>query len=247
MRIPSADETPAPLHEILLESDDLTGFLDEFTAAMAARLTELSTDGGQVRCAVTLAREKKPITVAVSDETTRVLEEVQNRFADGPCLTAMRERRPVRSGDLRTETRWPDYSTVALLETDVRCVLGVPFELADEATAALNIYAECPYVFDDAAIESIQHDVVLASQALRLAVRLARQTDVAMDLGAAMESRTVINLAVGIVMAQNRCTQQEAFQILRAASNHRNLKLRDVAADLVSAVGGGPATTHFTT
>lgn len=240
------NESTAQFHMVLLASDDLTAFLDEFAATMADRLTALSGAGEEVKCAVTLAREKKPVTVAVSDESTRALEEVQNRFDDGPCLTAMREQRPVRSGDLRTETRWPGYSAVADSETGVRCVLGVPFDLGDEARAALNIYSDHPYAFSEADVESIRHDVVLASQVLRVAVRLARQSGAAADLEAALESRTVINLAVGIVMAQNRCSQEEAFQILRSASNHRNLKLRTVAADLVATVGAGPVSTHFT-
>jgi AmiR/NasT family two-component response regulator len=46
-------------------------------------------------------------------------------------------------------------------------------------------------------------------------------------------------------MGQNRCTQEQAFDILRSASSHRNVKLRDLAAELVATVGQGPAATHF--
>lgn len=242
----SAEQATARLHEALLSSEDLTAYLDQFAATMADRLTGRLSGGGRARCAVTLARGTRAVTVAVSDESTRALEEVQNRFDDGPCLTAMRQHRAVRSGDLRTETRWPAYSAVAGAQTDVLCVLGVPFDMADEAAAALNIYSDQAYAFDEADLESIRQDMALASQALRVAVRLARQADTAADLGAAMESRTVINLATGIIMGQNRCPQEEAFQILRSASNHRNLKLRDVAADLVAAVSAGPVDTRFT-
>lgn len=65
------------------------------------------------------------------------------------------------------------------------------------------------------------------------------------DLGAAMESRTTIDLAAGIIMGQNRCPQNEAMAILAKASSGRNKKLRDVAARLVSSFDGAPATTHF--
>ncbi|ALU39680.1 hypothetical protein AS188_07860 [Kocuria flava] len=80
---------------------------------------------------------------------------------------------------------------------------------------------------------------------MRLAVRLARHHDTEADLQAAMASRTTIDLAVGIVMGQNRCTQEKTFEILRAASSHRNVKLRELVADLVAQVGKGPASTHF--
>jgi hypothetical protein len=39
-------------------------------------------------------------------------------------------------------------------------------------------------------------------------------------------------------MGQNRCSADAAFGILRSASQHRNIKLRDVAGDIVRAVSG---------
>jgi AmiR/NasT family two-component response regulator len=56
------------------------------------------------------------------------------------------------------------------------------------------------------------------------------------NLKAALESRTTIDLAVGIIMGQNRCSQEAAFKILKNASRTRNVKLRDVAATIVAAV-----------
>ncbi|WP_424991742.1 ANTAR domain-containing protein [Nesterenkonia salmonea] len=41
-----------------------------------------------------------------------------------------------------------------------------------------------------------------------------------------MESRTTIDLAAGIIIGQNRCSQEEAIAILKKASNHRNLTNR---------------------
>ena len=57
-------------------------------------------------------------------------------------------------------------------------------------------------------------------------------------MAAAMESRAVIDMAVGVVMAQNRCTPEEAFAFLRSASNSRNTKLREVAASVVASIAG---------
>jgi AmiR/NasT family two-component response regulator len=58
-----------------------------------------------------------------------------------------------------------------------------------------------------------------------------------------MGSRRVIDQAIGIVMAQNRCTADEAFGVLKRASQHRNTKLRQVAADVVTSVSGEPPTS----
>lgn len=65
------------------------------------------------------------------------------------------------------------------------------------------------------------------------------------DLKAALASRTDIDLAVGIIMGQRRCSQDEAVEVLRLQSNRRNVKMRDLAAELVRQVGSGPASTHF--
>jgi AmiR/NasT family two-component response regulator len=52
-------------------------------------------------------------------------------------------------------------------------------------------------------------------------------------------------MAVGIIMAQNRCSQHDAFEILKTASSTRNSKLHDVAASVVNSLGQGPARTHY--
>lgn len=93
----------------------------------------------------------------------------------------------------------------------------------------------------------VQAHVGQTSKAFRLAVLVAERTQRANDLSHALKSRTTIDLAVGMLMGQNRCTQAEAFEILKSASSTRNIKLRDLAVQLVSSSGGGGARTHFET
>ena len=235
-------ETPmGHLQELLLDSEDLTGFLDDFTATMAQAL---STDTNEVWCAVTLLRPKRSTTVAASSPQAEALDEIQYHYGDGPCLTAAREHQVAYVRDTRTDPRWPAYGQAAA-EAGILSALGVPFELKGEARAGLNVYADTPNAYDQATLEVVQRQVATASTILRLAVRLARHHDTESDLKAAMASRTTIDLAVGIIMGQNRCTQNKAFEILRAASSHRNIKLRELAADLVATVGKAPVTSHF--
>ena len=85
----------------------------------------------------------------------------------------------------------------------------------------------------------------MAGRALRLAVRIATVQSRAEDLQAAMEHRTAIDLACGVVMAQNRCSQDEAMAILTRVSSNRNQKLRDVAADVLRNLSGEEVRTHF--
>jgi AmiR/NasT family two-component response regulator len=60
-----------------------------------------------------------------------------------------------------------------------------------------------------------------------------------------MENRTVIDLAIGVIMGQNRCSPEDAFEILKRASNSRNRKLADVARSVVASVTSSAVETKF--
>lgn len=227
--------------DLLLDTGDITDFLGEFARTMAEALGD-GTDG--VWCAVTVLRRNKPATVTASDDRATLLDELQYSFRDGPCLTAIREHAVVHVEDTRTDDRWPLYLRAAAAQ-GVGTVLGVPFELDGEARAGLNLYAGRARALDAGAVEVVVREMVRASKSLRLALRLASHREVARDLAAAMSSRTAIDLAVGILMGRHRCTQHEAFELLRTASNHRNQPVREIAAQLVVEVNGGPAETEF--
>ena len=79
-----------------------------------------------------------------------------------------------------------------------------------------------------------------ASGALALALRLSSYAALTDQLRSSLASRTVIDQALGVIMAQERCTHSRAFAILRAASQNRNVKLRDIAAAVVMGVSGEP-------
>ncbi|MFP3675282.1 ANTAR domain-containing protein, partial [Bacillus sp. SIMBA_031] len=83
--------------------------------------------------------------------------------------------------------------------------------------------------FDQGAVQRANDYVDQASNGLRLAIKLAQHSETAANLRAAMESRTVIDVATGIIIAQNRCTQVEAMELIKKASSNRNIKLRAVA------------------
>ncbi|GAA2119350.1 GAF and ANTAR domain-containing protein [Kocuria atrinae] len=229
------------LQQLLLDSEDISEFLNVFTRNLARAV---STGGNEVHCSVTLLRPKRVTPMASSDSLLEILDELQHHQGDGPCLTAARDNKVVYVPDTRTDSRWPEYGKAAA-DLGILSILGVPMELESGAAAGLDVYANQPRAFDSATVEMIEQEVVAASSALQLALRLESQRDVEKDLTAAINSRTVINLAVGIVMGQNRCSQGEALDILTAASNHRNIKLRELAVELVERIGDGPGRTHF--
>lgn len=229
------------IHSLVLEESDLADFLDELARHAAASFRH---DGAEILSGITLLRGRKAATVASSSERARCLDEIQYGFGDGPCLTAAREHGLVFVADVAADHRWPDF-TDALEREGIRSILAVPFELGTDGQAALNLYSTTADCFDPATTAHVQAHVAQWSKALRMGLRFAHYVESAADLRAALESRTTIDIAVGVIMAENRCGQQEAFEFLRAASSGRNSKLRDIASEVVTALGQPKPTTHF--
>lgn len=236
------NDTAALLQDMVLDSADAHEFLDGLVRVAADRLSKASAS--DVFCAVTLLRPRQNVTVASSSDYARKMDEIQYNFDDGPCLRAARQGDLVHVRDFRTETRFPEYRA-AVAEHGILSALGVPIPLEGDANAGLNVYCVDADAFDDAAVEAAEFFALEAARALRFAVRIAHFADQRDHLLEAMESRTTIDLAAGIIMDQNKCSQDEAISILKAASNARNLKLRDLATTMVQSIGNQPPRTHF--
>jgi GAF domain-containing protein len=229
------------LNEMVLASSDVEEFLHELAAVSARSLSE---PGDEVLCGITLLRHRKAATVASSSPEAQAMDEIQYDFGDGPCMTASREQVTVHITDVEHYERWPQYLRTVRSQ-GVRSILAIPFPLEGETRAALNLYSHRPRRFEGRVLALAEDFVSQTSMALRLAVRFAHYSDAAANLKATLETRTVIDVAVGVIMAQNRCSQEEAFALLKAASSTRNIKLRTVATTIVESLGQGPAKTHY--
>lgn len=236
------DAVVEQLHSIVVDSRDVNEFLHEFCDYSARAISE--SMALPVVCAVTLSRRHGSATAAWSDPRARVMDEIQHSYGDGPCLHAMNTGTTVLVPDTRYDTRWPEYCR-AIAELGQLSVLAVPLALDDDSKAALNIFAPDVNAFGSIAIDDAELFAAHAQSSLRLAVRVATSQQLAADLRAAMESRTAIDLAAGIIMGQNRCSQEEAMAMLVKASNGRNQKLRAVAENLVASLTSKDAFTHF--
>jgi GAF domain-containing protein len=146
--------------------------------------------------------------------------------------------------DFDTEDRFGEYSA-AISSHGIRSALGVPIALEGHAAAGLNFYATAPNVFNPDIIATAQNLGNEASTLLRVAVHIAHLTATNFHLTQALDSRTVIDVAAGIIMAQSRCSHDDAMTVLKAASSGRNTKLREVAATVVASVGQQIPATHF--
>lgn len=117
-------------------------------------------------------------------------------------------------------------------------VLQVLLALDGEDSAVVRLFSVRAAAFAPDEVARARQFFADASRALRLALRFSRLKESRDDIAAAMQSRTTIDLAIGAVMAQNRCTREAAFKILRNTSNNRNRKIRDVAAAVVASIAG---------
>lgn len=228
--------TPAPddadFLALLAAAGDLNAFLTDLV-----RLAARQTPSAQA-CGLTLARSPGGVTVASSAELAQRADERQYQVDDGPCLQAMREGVVVRVADMAAEDRWGPYPALAA-QVGVRSSLSLPLVVEERSRGALNLYSTSPGAFTAAEEEVATRWAAQATGALAVALRIADGDDRAEQLLGGMDTRTTIGQAVGLVMAQERCSAEEAFRLLTIASQRRNVKLREVAAGVVGSFEAG--------
>ena len=188
-------------------------------------------------CSITARTSADPhyYTVASTDHRTRQLDEQQYADQGGPCLEALRTGLPVVVPDMRAETRWQPYPRQAA-ELGAASSMSYPLIIQGKSIGALNLYAFEPMAPDAGMQARAAQLAANAAGALAVAMRLAENTQEAANLRIALTSRSTIDHAVGILMGQQQCTAEEGFDLLRRASQHRNIKLRDLAAQIVDGV-----------
>ncbi|MFF2843295.1 GAF and ANTAR domain-containing protein [Paenarthrobacter sp. NPDC057981] len=223
------------LHELVAGSADIKGTLDGLTRFAATAISQSS--GAPIDCAVTLRRRKRTATVAGSSKKAVELDNLEQTLQEGPCLDALDKGRTVLLADVETDTNWPEYSKL-LAGHGCHSALGVPLPLGETSEAVLNFFAPAPGLFTEEVIKEAEAFAEVAGSTLRLAIRIEAMEQLNADLKAAMASRTAIDLACGVIMAQSRISQDEAFRLLTQASSHRNQKLRTVAEEIVEKVTG---------
>ncbi|NHC44957.1 GAF and ANTAR domain-containing protein [Motilibacter aurantiacus] len=165
---------------------------------------------------------------ASSDVPVRV-DAIQYETGQGPCLDAIRGHGTYRVGDLLAETRWPSFAARAAAETGVRSILSFRLFLRKDTLGALNLYSSRRDAFDET--DEAVGAIVAAHSAV--ALQGAAEQERADQLSQAQATNRVIGQAVGILMATRHISAHDAFGVLRAASSHMNVKLRDIAAQVV--------------
>lgn len=211
------------------------------TDRMLQRIAELAKAviPGVAEASVSLIAHDKPGTAAYTGSLALDLDESQYGRGYGPCLEAAVGEQIREITDARRESRWPDYVKVCVARGALSS-LSVPVPVREAVHGALNLYAVEPDAFDDEARDVARTFASYAAVAVHNMHLYQSTRDLARNLDIAMQTRAVIEQAKGILMSQRRCDATEAFNLLAAASQRSNRKLRDIAQAIVDGVSGVP-------
>ena len=177
-------------------------------------------------------------TAAASGPLVLALDQMQIDTGEGPCLDASTRGPRFYAEDLVDDPRWPTFGPLAVA-AGIRCVLA--HSLSAQRQSALNLYARLPAAFGATDRARGQLFATLARLALDFAQERASDEKRAGHLIEALQTRELIGQAQGILMERERITADQAFDVLRRASQHVNVKLREVAETLVE-TGESPKT-----
>ena len=164
-------------------------------------------------------------TVAATDPLIEKVDQVQLDIGQGPDVDTLQNRLSVIVDDTHTETRWPEWAAL-VAETGIRSMLGVRLYTSDELLGTLNLYSRQPQKFD-VDDQAVAH--VLARHAA-VAIATARKQE---NLWQAVDARKIIGQAQGILMERYDLDSERAFAVLIRYSQDNNIKLREVARQLV--------------
>ena len=231
-----ADVTPEELSALVAQ---LGGVLlsTETVASTVALVTRLAreTIAGTVGAGVTLVDARSKRSTAASDALVEEADRLQYELDSGPCLTAWRDQTTIRIDDVHLDPRWPEWSAAAAA-LGIRSVLSVPLVAAGVAIGAMKVYAQQPGVYDARSAHLLSLFAQQAAILLTNSLTLADARETSAGIVAALANRDIIGQAKGVRIAQGGANQEAAFAMLVAASQRSNLKLHEVARQLVTSV-----------
>jgi ANTAR domain/GAF domain len=200
-------------------------------------LAERAVDGCEA-AGILLDAGANIVTAAASSALVDVVDRLQIDAGEGPCLDASTQKSTFYASDLLDDERWPSFGPAAVA-AGVRSVLA--YSLSDERPSALNLYARLPAAFGATDRAQGLLFATLARLALDSAEERASEEKRTGNLVEALRTRELIGQAQGILMERERITGEQAFDVLRRASQHMNIKLREVAETLIE-TGESPDT-----
>ena len=229
--------TAGRVTQFVAEQDPLLASLARLVAVAAEVMpgalvgTTVVGSNGEVRVAATSSSEALD------------LEEAQHADDDSPCRTALRTGEHQRT----TAMAWKRTSAAGervATTYGIAEIISTPMMVGPDAVGTLTFYMRADAAYSERAIVVIGLLADQAATAVMTARLFTEAAELAQNLTTALESRGTIEQAKGMIMARQGCDADEAFDILRRASQRENRRLRDIARDMVtrnpSAAGDEP-------
>ncbi|MGV0788308.1 GAF and ANTAR domain-containing protein [Mycolicibacterium sp. XJ2] len=233
----------APLAKLVSTAEAIEGLRGLFAAEepldeIAARVAHIAVAAIPHADAVSITTLEwtDARTAASTDERAVRLDCEQYASGRGPCLEAARQRTPVRAVIDDDRARWPEF-VAAAKRLGICASLSVPLLIGraeqQELVGSLNIYSRTPSAFDPFDAQLMRLYTVAAGQAISNASRWQKSRETVTQLETALISRSDIDMAKGALIAIHGCGPDEAFSRLVSESQRRNIKLREVAVEIL--------------
>jgi GAF domain-containing protein len=169
------------------------------------------------------------VTAASSDDVAASIDAFERELGEGPCVDAIRAESVFHDPDLTDGSPWPTLTERVLSQTPVRGMAGFRIRVGEENVGALNVFSDRPEVLSRRAVDQ---GIVLASF-LTVTLLAAHERRSADTLRAGLQSNREIGKAMGLLMAFHKVDDQQAFAMLRKTSQDLNIKLVEVARQIV--------------
>ena len=156
-----------------------------------------------------------------------------DELREGPCITSMQSRRATVSGSLGSDSRWPRFGG-RVARMDVHSALSLPLMVGEHVIGAINSYATSHDAFGEHAVQLGSQFAGPAAVSIYNAQLLVGARERAEQLQQALESRAVIDQAIGIIRSRSGASAEWAFARLVRMSQSENTKLYVIAERLVT-------------
>jgi hypothetical protein len=241
------DFNPAELSALFDEIGSELAVADDGNVVLES-LVHLATrrvDGAE-HAGITVGRAGDSFrTIAATADLVLQADGIQYDLGSGPCVDAIIGDTTFNAEDLRTDARWPEFGRLCFERTGIVSMLSMRFYIESdrELVAGLNLYAREPAAFDERSEAVTRLLTTHGSVAVARAAAEAKSR----NLLQALRNSREIGVAMGIVMAREKVTRDEAFNLLRIASQHSHRKVADIATEVADTgmlpPGAGPQRT----
>lgn len=219
--------TLSAMASAILGEETLVGTLDLIVSLAMSALPGLHG------ASVTLSAVSRRLqTLSATSPAVHEIDARQYESGRGPCVEASATGTVQEASGSTMIDRWPEFGSAAAAN-GVASVLSIPLVIADRTLGALNLYGMAEGTFADAETRMATAFARHAAAVLSNAVSIADAEATNRHLSEALATRQLIGQAMGIIMARERCSTDDAIDVLRRASQRTNRKLRDIALEVV--------------